>query len=67
LLLYHTRMQRLQVDSERGAYSVIAEAGAISRLADLIEEEGLTHPCSVVSDTTVGPLGSRPPGLSESP
>ena len=53
-------MRRLTVESERGAYSVIAKPGAISRLPDLIEEEGLTRPRSVVSNTTVGPLWGQP-------
>jgi 3-dehydroquinate synthase len=53
-------MQRLTIDSERGAYSVVAEAGAISRLAELIDEEGLAAPRSMVSDTTVGPLWGQP-------
>ena len=60
LLLYHKGMQRLQVESERGAYDVIASAGSVSRLGDLIEEEGLTKPRSVVSNTTVGPLWGQP-------
>jgi 3-dehydroquinate synthase len=53
-------MQRLEVESERGAYSVIAEAGAVSRLAELLDDEGLVQPRSVVSDTTVGPLWGEP-------
>jgi len=53
-------VQRLKVESERGAYSVIAENGAVSRLANMIAEEGLTKPRSVVSDTTVGPLWGGP-------
>ncbi len=57
-------MQRLKVESERGPYSVIAEAGSVSRLAELIEEEGLNKPRSVVSDTTVGPLWGRPAAAS---
>ena len=57
-------MQRLTVESERGDYSVIAEAGAVSRLAELIEEEGLTRPRSVVSNTTVGPLWGQPAAQS---
>jgi 3-dehydroquinate synthase len=57
-------MQRLKVESARGAYSVIAEAGAVSRLADLIEEEGITRPRLVVSDTTVGPLWGEPAARS---
>ncbi len=52
-------MRRLKVESERGAYSVIAEAGAISRLADVVADEGLTKTRTVVSDTTVGPLWGK--------
>jgi 3-dehydroquinate synthase len=53
-------MQKLTVDSERGPYKVIAEPGSVSRLAEFLEEEGLSHPKSVVSDTTVGPLWGHP-------
>jgi len=53
-------VQRLTVESERGDYSVIAEAGAVSRLAELFEKEGITRPRSVISDTTVGPLWGPP-------
>ena len=53
-------MQRLKVESARGAYSVIAKPGAVSRLAELVEEEGLNKPRTVVSDTTVGPLWGQP-------
>jgi 3-dehydroquinate synthase len=49
-------MKRLKIASERGAYSVVAGAGAVSRLGELIEEEGLARPRSLVTDTTVGPL-----------
>jgi 3-dehydroquinate synthase len=49
-------VRRLQVESERGAYKVIAEAGASPRLTELLEQEGVDHPRSVVSNTTVGPL-----------
>jgi 3-dehydroquinate synthase len=52
-------VQRLSVTSERGDYSVVASAGAVSRLADIVEQEGLSDPSSVVSDTTVGPLWGR--------
>ena len=58
-MLYDTRMRRLQVDSERGAYGVIAEAGALPRLGEVLEREGLTRPLSVVSNTTVGPLWAK--------
>jgi len=57
-------VQRLTVQSERGAYSVIAKAGAMARLAEHIEEEGLIRPRSVVSNTTVGPLWGEPAAKS---
>jgi len=53
-------MPRLTIESGRGTYSVVAQAGAVSRLAHLIEEEGLTTPRLLVTDTTVGPLWGRP-------
>jgi len=57
-------MQKLTVESERGVYSVIAQAGAASRLADVIAEEGLNKPRTVVTDTTVGPLWGKPAAQS---
>jgi 3-dehydroquinate synthase len=57
-------MQRLEVESERGAYSVIADAGATSRLGELVEREGVGRPRSVISNTTVGPLWGRPAAKS---
>ena len=57
-------VQRLTVESERGDYSVIAEAGAVSRLAELFENEGITRARSVISDTTVGPLWGQPAARS---
>jgi 3-dehydroquinate synthase len=49
-------MQRLTVESERGAYDVVASPGAVTRLAEILDEASLPRPRSVVSDTTVGPL-----------
>jgi 3-dehydroquinate synthase len=57
-------MQRLTVESERGDYSVVAEAGSVPRLAELVDSEGLRHPRSVVSNTTVGPLWGQPAAQS---
>ena len=57
-------MEKLTVKSERGAYRVIALPGAVPRLADLVEEEAITLPRSVVSDTTVGPLWGEPAAKS---
>ena len=54
------RVQRLKVESERGDYSVVAQAGAVSRLGKLLADEGLRRPRTVVSNTTVGPLWGRP-------
>jgi len=53
-------MQKLTIESERGPYKVIADPGSVSRLAEFLEEEGLSRPKSVVSDTTVGPLWGQP-------
>jgi 3-dehydroquinate synthase len=49
-------MECLEVESERGAYRVVANPGSVARLGDIIAEEGLSPPRSIVSDTTVGPL-----------
>jgi 3-dehydroquinate synthase len=53
-------MKRITVDSEHGAYSVVAENGAVSRLAEILDAESLPRPRSMVSDTTVGPLWGTP-------
>ena len=53
-------MKRLTVASERGAYHVVAEAGAVSKLNALLDREGFVHPSSVVSDSVVGPLWGTP-------
>ncbi len=53
-------MQRSTVESERGAYHVVAEAGAVPKLSALLDREGFVHPRSVVSDSTVGPLWGAP-------
>jgi 3-dehydroquinate synthase len=57
-------MQRLTVESERGAYGVIAKAGAVNGLAEFLEKEGFRRPRSVVSNTTVGPLWGQPAAKS---
>jgi len=57
-------MRRMTVDSERGPYEVIAEAGAVTRLGAVVDEEGVERPRSVVSDTTVGPLWGEPAARS---
>jgi 3-dehydroquinate synthase len=54
----------LKISSERGAYEVIAEAGAVSRLGAVVDEEGLVRPRSVVSNSTVGPLWGTPAAAS---
>ena len=56
--------QRLTVESGRGAYGVVAEAGAIANLAALIEGEGLQTPRALVTNTTVGPLWGQPAAQS---
>jgi len=57
-------MQKLTIESERGPYKVIADPGSVSRLIEFLEEEGLSRPKSVISDTTVGPLWGKPAGQS---
>jgi 3-dehydroquinate synthase len=57
-------MRRLSVNSERGAYTVIAKAGAVARLGALVDELGIERPRSVVSNSTVGPLWGRPAAQS---
>jgi 3-dehydroquinate synthase len=54
----------LKISSERGAYEIIAEAGAVSRLGAVVDEEGLVRPRSVVSNSTVGPLWGTPAAAS---
>jgi 3-dehydroquinate synthase len=49
-------MRRLRVESASGGYQVVAEAGAMARLAEILDRESVTRPRSVVSTTTVGPL-----------
>jgi 3-dehydroquinate synthase len=57
-------MQRLTVESERRDYSVVAEPGVVSRLGEVLDNEGLTRPRAVVSNTTVGPLWAQPVAAS---
>jgi len=52
-------MQQLNVDSERGAYQVVAEPGAVKRPIEVLTVAGIARPRSVVSDTTVGPLWGK--------
>jgi 3-dehydroquinate synthase len=52
-------MRRLTVASEHGAYEVIAQAGSVSRLGEILRDKGMNLPRSVVSNTTVGPLWAR--------
>jgi len=57
-------VRRLKISSERGAYAVIAAAGAASNLGALLDREGVDRPRSVVSDSTVGPLWGTPAAAS---
>jgi 3-dehydroquinate synthase len=49
-------MQRLTVASSRGDYTVVARPGAVTDLREVLLEEGVALPRSVVSNTTVAPL-----------
>ncbi len=50
---------RLEVASERGPYTVLAETGALGRLDEIIIPEVTARPRAMVSDMTVGPLWAR--------
>ena len=49
-------MKQLTVDSERQAYEVVAGAGAVNRLSEILAAAEIDRPSSVISDTTVSPL-----------
>jgi len=49
----------LDVTSARGDYRAKVGPGILDRLGEVLEEEGLARPKSVVTDTTVGPLHGR--------
>jgi len=57
-------MQRMTVDSERGAYQVVADAGAVENLTEILAGAEIGLPRSVVSDSTVGPLWGAPASKS---
>ena len=42
----------------------MVQAGAVSRLGEILDREGITHPRSVVSNTTVGPFWGDPAARS---
>lgn len=52
-------MQRLKVTSGHGDYNIIAQPGALGDLADILRDEAIDLPRSVVSNTTVGQLWAR--------
>jgi 3-dehydroquinate synthase len=49
-------MKSLTVESSHGSYEVVAEAGAVSHLGEVLAEAGPPSPGLVVTNTTVGPL-----------
>ncbi len=57
-------MARITVDSERGAYQVVADAGAVENLTEILAGAEIGLPRSVVSDSTVGPLWGAPAATS---
>jgi len=57
-------MRRINVESERGDYQIVADTGSVHRLGDTIDEHGAVHPRSIVSNTTVGPLWGEPAAQS---
>ncbi len=56
MLQYHEAMQRLTVESSQGNYPVVARQGAVTDLREILLEEGVALPRSVVSNTIVAPL-----------
>lgn len=52
-------MRRLRIASRAGSYEVVAETGALSRIGEVLDAEGVARPQSVVSNATVGPLWGR--------
>jgi 3-dehydroquinate synthase len=49
-------MQRLTVESSHGDYTVVARPGAVTDLRNVLLQEGVGLPRSVVSNTTIAPL-----------
>ncbi len=54
-------MVRLELKSAHGDYPAIVGPGSLDRIAEVLEQEHLALPRSIVSDTTVGPLHGRRP------
>ncbi len=52
-------MKSLRVASERGEYAVVVGQDLLGRIDEIIADEGLPRPSTVVSNTTVGPLYGR--------
>ncbi len=59
--MYHEAMARLELKSAHGDYTAVVEPGSLDRMAEVFEQERLTPPRSIVTDTTVGPLHGRGP------
>jgi 3-dehydroquinate synthetase len=56
---YDVGVQQLEVRSGRGVYHVRVERGALCRLREILEVEGLSSPRAMVTDAVVGPLHGR--------
>ena len=54
-------MVRLELKSAYGDYRAVVGPGTLDRMAEVFEQEHLTLPRSIVTDTTVGPLHCRRP------
>ena len=58
--MYHGAMTvKLEIKSAHGYYATVVGPGSLDRLGEIIEDEGLKLPRSIVSDTNVGPLHGR--------
>jgi len=54
-------MIRLELKSAHGDYPTVVGPGSLDRMAEIIEQERLSPPRAIVTDTTVGPLHGRRP------
>jgi len=59
--VYHDAMIRLELKSAHGDYPTVVGPGSLDRMAEIIEQERLSPPRTIVTDTTVGPLHGRRP------
>ncbi len=57
-------MARLELKSAHGDYITVVGPGSLGRVREVLEQERLACPRSIVADTTVGPLHGRKPAAA---